>query len=68
MVYREGSYGLVILIAIWRNGIKLIIPAQAGIQQSNIPRSGQCSHVVPLRGVIFNQLDSRLRGKDRVFC
>jgi hypothetical protein len=32
------------------NGIAFVIPAQAGIQQGNIPRSGQKLGFVPLRG------------------
>ena len=31
------------------------------------PLRVQNSHVVPLRGVVFNQLDSRLRGNDEAW-
>ncbi len=40
-----------------------VIPAQAGIQYSNRPRSGQNDFVL-LRRLFFNRLDSRLRGND----
>ena len=41
-----------------------VIPAQVGIQQKNTPRSGKTLMVVPLRGGLFNHLDSRLRWND----
>ena len=40
-----------------------VIPAQAGIQSGNAPRSGQ-NGSASLREGFFNQLDSRLRGND----
>jgi hypothetical protein len=46
------------------NSIAFVIPAKAESSKENHPRSGQVFGFVPLRGGVFIQLDTRLRGYD----
>jgi len=43
-----------------------VIPAQAGIQQKNRSAKRASHWFCPAARVLFNQLDSRLRGNDGV--
>ncbi|NOU01836.1 MAG: hypothetical protein HOO95_09735 [Gallionella sp.] len=47
-------------------GKSLVIPRKRESSKNNIPRSGQRNNAVPLRGEVFNYLDSRFRGNDGV--